>query len=121
MLTLALLGDIAKDQDHAANLAVRIADRRSAVVDLDLRTVPPDQQGVIGEADHVVEAKHLPHRILSGFASLFVDDVEDGGQGFADSISLGPASAIHRYLVHEFHTALRVASDHGVTDPAQGG
>ena len=46
-----------KTRMQPCDAAVRVADRRRAVVDRRLRAVAPDQQGVVGQADDDAVAK----------------------------------------------------------------
>ena len=78
-LDLALLGNVAKHQHHTDQLALRILDRRCAIVDGNLGTVAPAQYGVVGKADDGPGANDLRHWIFRRLTRDFVEDRKNLG------------------------------------------
>ena len=91
LLRRALLGLVAEYENHAGGLALFIANGRTTVRDGVLVSVLANQQGVVGESDHLSLAQHARNRALDHGMGLFVDDAKDFVEGPALGFGLGPA------------------------------
>ena len=82
---------IAEHQHHAHDLALFVADRRTAVGDGPLGAVAGDQESMVGEPHDPPLANHAIGGILNLGLGLFVDDVEHLLQRLAQRLRLAPA------------------------------
>ncbi len=114
------LTEIAEDQHHAGNSAVRLANGCPAVVDGDLLAVLGDQHRVVSQADHPSLSQDLLHGALDRLAGLFVDDPEDRLQGLPDGIAAGPAGQTLGLAIEEGNATLQIRADHRIADAGEG-
>ena len=114
-------GYVAEDHDDAGDLARRIADGRTAVVDGDFCAVLAQQDGVLGDADDTFEALHLDEWIFDRLTGDLVEDMEYLIEGAASRLGLGPSGKVLGDQVHHLDATIGVAHDDPIADGGEGG
>ena len=77
LLGLACHGDVAEDEDEADDLRAFVADGGEGVVDLKLRAVLAEEEGVFAELNGVIQTLAADDGIFNGLMGLVVKDGED--------------------------------------------
>ncbi len=116
----ASFGDVVEDHDDADDFAAIVVDGSGAVVDAAFGLVVRDEDGVVGEADDSAAANGFDDGAFNDLAGFFVDDVEDGGEGFADGLIGGPSGHDFGRGVHVGDVGVGVGGDDGVADAGEG-
>src|SRR6185312_12051108 len=119
VLSLTLLRDVAKDQHHPEQLAVRQANRGSTVVDSNLSTIACEQYRVIGQPDDGADLQYFLHRIVDGPSCVLVDNAKHRFERLISRLLARPAGQRCGDGVHEGDTSRLVRHDDRITDAGQ--
>ena len=118
VLRSSLRGGVAKDENHAQELAA-VEYRSAGILDGMFSTVAGDQDRVIGESDDGALPQHLGDRAFHGCARVLVQDLEHLIERQAPRSSFRPAGQLLGDAVHEADVAGDIRGNDRISDAAQ--
>ena len=116
LLGAALLGDVAKRENHAEGASRVVEDRRGAVGDRTFGPITTDQHAVVREADDLPGAEDQTGRVVDSLAGRLVDDLKHVRQRLSLRALTGPAGQRFRRPVEVNEATAWIRRDHRIAD-----
>ena len=116
---LLVFADVAKDQHHAVQHSLGIANGRRAVPDRDLPPVPRYQHGVIGQPHFEAVPQHRVDRAFDHLPRLLVLDEEDLVDRPPLHLLQTPSGQLLSQWIHHLDRFIGARGDHRVADAHQ--
>ena len=119
-LGLPTFGDIAKDEDHADDMAAVILDGGGTVVDGPLAAVAGDEEGMVAEPDGQPSLDDDPDRLFDGLPRRLVDDAKDLLDLLPGRLGERPSSQRLGDGIKVVHAAVGIGGDDAIADGREG-